>query len=63
MVHSHMLAIDGRRQDADAILCKALDNAPPGFAAWTLPVEPLLLQATRAKDFRTALLRLSDRAR
>jgi hypothetical protein len=63
MVHSHMLAIDGRRHDADAILCRALDNAPPGFAAWTLPVEPLLLQATRTKDLRTALLRLSDRAR
>jgi DNA-binding winged helix-turn-helix (wHTH) protein/Tfp pilus assembly protein PilF len=63
MVHGHLLTIDGRPADANAILCKALDDAPPGFAAWTLPVESLLLQATRTKDFKTALLRLSDRAR
>jgi DNA-binding winged helix-turn-helix (wHTH) protein len=62
MVSAHVLAIDGREQDASAILCSALDDAPPGFAAWTLPVEPLLLQATRAKDFKAALLRLSERA-
>jgi len=63
MVHGHLLTIDGRPQDADAILCKALEDAPAGFAAWTLPVEPLLLEATRTKDLKTALLRLSDRAR
>jgi hypothetical protein len=63
IVHSHMLAIDGRPQDADAILCTALNDAPAGFAAWTLPVEPLLLQAAGMKDFKTALPRLSERAR
>jgi TolB-like protein len=63
IVHGHMLAVDGRPQDADAVLCRALDDAPPGFAAWTLPVEPLLLQTTRPKDIKSALLRLSNRAR
>jgi DNA-binding winged helix-turn-helix (wHTH) protein/tetratricopeptide (TPR) repeat protein len=63
MVESQLLAIDGHPESADAVLCKALDEAPPGFAAWTLPVEPLLLQPARTKGFPASLLRLSERAR
>jgi hypothetical protein len=63
MVESQMLAIDGHPDSADAVLCKALDEAPPGFAAWTLPVESLLLQPARTKGLPAALLRLSERAR
>jgi hypothetical protein len=63
MVRSHMLAIEGFASQADAVLCTALDDAPAGFAAWTLPVEPLLPQLTRGTALTNALSRLSERAR
>jgi DNA-binding winged helix-turn-helix (wHTH) protein/tetratricopeptide (TPR) repeat protein len=63
IVRSHMLAIEGSAAQADAVLCKALDDAPPGFAGWTLPVEPLLAQLIRGSALANALSRLSARAR
>jgi hypothetical protein len=63
IVRSQVLAAEGKFQDADAILCKSLDEAPPGFAAWTLPIEPFLLQVAGTKAFAAALLRLAERAR
>jgi DNA-binding winged helix-turn-helix (wHTH) protein/tetratricopeptide (TPR) repeat protein len=63
MARSHMLAIEDRAGDADAVLCNAFDDAPPGFAGWTLPVEPLLPQLARGNVFTSALSRLSERAR
>jgi DNA-binding winged helix-turn-helix (wHTH) protein/Flp pilus assembly protein TadD len=63
IVHSQLLAVEGKPQEANAVLCNALDEAPPGFAAWTLPIEPFLLQSTGIKAFTAALSRLSHRAR
>jgi DNA-binding winged helix-turn-helix (wHTH) protein/Flp pilus assembly protein TadD len=63
LVHAQVLAVEGKPDEADAVLCKALDAAPPGFAAWTLPIEPLLLQVAGTEAFAGALLRLSERAR
>ena len=63
IAHSQLLAVDGKPEDAGAVLCKALDEAPPGFAAWTLPIEPFLLQLTGTEAFTSALARLSERAR
>jgi hypothetical protein len=63
IVHSQLLAIEGKAQDACAILCKVLDDAPPGFAAWTLPIEPFLLQHAGSTAFAPAFSRLSERAR
>ena len=63
IVRSQLLAVEGKRQEADAVLCKALDDAPPGFAAWTLPIEPFLLQLAGTQAFTAALARLSERAR
>jgi DNA-binding winged helix-turn-helix (wHTH) protein/Flp pilus assembly protein TadD len=63
IVHSQLLAVEGQLQDAGAMLCKALDDAPPGFAGWTLPIEPFLFQLTGTPTFTSALARLSDRAR
>jgi len=62
VVQSHLLAAEGRAAEASAILCTMLDAAPPGFAAWTLPIEPLLLQANAAEALGPALKRLSERA-
>ncbi len=63
LVRSHLLATDGRAADATVVLCTMLDGAPPGFAGWTLPIEPLLLQPGSAEAFAPALARLSERAR
>jgi DNA-binding winged helix-turn-helix (wHTH) protein/Flp pilus assembly protein TadD len=63
IVHSQLLALDGKARDAGAVLCKALDDAPPGFAAWTVPIEPFLFQPTGAEAFTAVLGRLSARAR
>jgi len=63
LVRSHLLATDGRAADASVVLCTVLDGAPPGFAGWTLPIEPLLLQPGSAEAFAPALARLSERAR
>jgi DNA-binding winged helix-turn-helix (wHTH) protein/Tfp pilus assembly protein PilF len=63
IVQGQVLAIEGKNQDAGAVLCKALDGAPPGFAAWTVPIEPLMLQLTETKTFTAVLERLSARAR
>jgi DNA-binding winged helix-turn-helix (wHTH) protein/Flp pilus assembly protein TadD len=63
IVHSQLLAVVGKPQDAGAILCTALDDAPAGFAAWTLPIEPFLLQLIGTPAFTSALARLSERAR
>jgi DNA-binding winged helix-turn-helix (wHTH) protein/Flp pilus assembly protein TadD len=63
IVHSQLLAVEGRLQDAGAMLCKALDDAPPGFAGWTLPIEPFLLQLTGTQSFTSARARLAERAR
>jgi tetratricopeptide (TPR) repeat protein len=63
IVHSHVLAVEGRNQEACAVLCRALDDAPPGFAAWNVPIEPFLLQLAGTEAFTAALGRLSERAR
>jgi DNA-binding winged helix-turn-helix (wHTH) protein len=63
LVHAQVLAVEGKPDEAGAVLGKALDAAPPGFAAWTLPIEPLLLQVAGTEAFTGALLRLSERAR
>jgi len=62
MVRGQMLAVDGRWQEADAVLCAALDGAPPGFAGWTIPIEPLLRHGS-APGLSDALRRLGERAR
>ena len=51
-----------RADAAAATLMQLLEDAPPGFAGWTIPIEPLLggLQALPA--YRNILRRLAERA-
>jgi DNA-binding winged helix-turn-helix (wHTH) protein len=63
IVRSQLLAARAEEEAAVASLGRLLDEAPPGFTAWTLPVEPLLRQAQGAKGFAAVLRRLSERAR
>jgi tetratricopeptide (TPR) repeat protein len=51
LVRGHLLASEGRAADGSAIVCTMLDGAPPGFAAWTLPIEPLLPQLAATEAF------------
>jgi DNA-binding winged helix-turn-helix (wHTH) protein len=63
LVESQLLATDGKSEKAGELLCGLLDTAPPGFAAWTLPVDPLFQQLHGTKGFTEALRRLAERAR
>lgn len=62
LVRSQLLAIEGDGPKAGAVLCGLLNDAPPGFAAWTLRVEPFLQPLTGTQEFMAALERLAERA-
>ena len=63
LVRSQMLATEGAPLDAAAVLCKLFESAPPGFAGWTVPIEPFLAQLHRTEAFREVLHALTERAR
>lgn len=55
------MLFDGPRT-AIRTLAKLVADAPPGYAGWTMTVEPLLAPLRREPGFRTVLARLADRA-
>jgi tetratricopeptide (TPR) repeat protein len=63
LVESQQLAVDGSLEGAADSVCGLLETAPPGFAAWTLPVDPLFGQLRGNKRFADGLQRLAERAR
>ena len=63
IIRSQLLAAEGHLEAAGAILCGIVNDAPAGFAGWTLPVEPLLHQAQSSQAFTAVLQTLADRAR
>jgi len=56
------LALAGRHDEAARLVDQALAFAPPGNAAWLLPVEPLLGVSVRPEVWAGALARLRERA-
>ena len=63
LVRSQLLTV---REDAGAALVAlegVLREAAPGFAAWTLPVEPFLRELQPSKGFTAILAQLAERAR
>jgi tetratricopeptide (TPR) repeat protein len=62
IVQSQRLTFAGTFEPAAGTLCRLLETAPPGFAAWTLPVDPLFRQLHGTKGFTAALQRLAERA-
>jgi DNA-binding winged helix-turn-helix (wHTH) protein/tetratricopeptide (TPR) repeat protein len=52
-----------RVDEAIAALLTLLTEAPPGFAGWTVPIEPLLVDLKPWPSFRAVLARLAERAR
>ncbi len=63
LVESQMQVMEGQLDGASAVLCRCLETAPPGFAGWTIPVEPLLAQLHGTKAFAATLAQLAERAR
>jgi tetratricopeptide (TPR) repeat protein len=61
-VRAMVLASQGRLAEAVETLAMLVESAPPGFACWTLPVEPFLTQLSGSKGFATVLERLAERA-
>ena len=57
------LIVSNRSAEAIGELDQLLANAPPGFAGWTLPIEPLLAPMRSTPQFRAVLARLAERAR
>ena len=58
-----VLVSRGKQAEAIETLATLLGNAPPGFACWTLPVEPFFAQLSGSKEFATVHERLTERAR
>jgi len=63
LIDSQRLTADGQFDRAAATLSELLETAPPGFAAWTLPVDPLFRQLHAAQGFTAVLQKLAERAR
>jgi DNA-binding winged helix-turn-helix (wHTH) protein/tetratricopeptide (TPR) repeat protein len=63
LVESQRLAAEGQTDAAGAILCSLLDSAAPGFAGWTLTIDPLLVDLHGTAAFTAACTRLAERAR
>jgi DNA-binding winged helix-turn-helix (wHTH) protein/tetratricopeptide (TPR) repeat protein len=57
---AHVVA--GRDGDAIAVLVTLLNDAPPGFVGWTIPIEPLLGNLQSQAGFRAVVSKLADRA-
>jgi DNA-binding winged helix-turn-helix (wHTH) protein/tetratricopeptide (TPR) repeat protein len=62
LVRAQLMACEGRAAEGSAVVCTMLNDAPPGFAGWTLPIEPLLLQLAATQAFAPALAALARRA-
>jgi len=52
-----------RLEEAEATLLAYLDQAPPGFAGWWLPLEPFVRQDTDRQALTPVLARLVERAK
>ena len=62
LVRASLEAARGSLSEAVSTLDRLLVDAPPGFAGWSLPVEPLLAQLHSQAGFKGVLSRLAARA-
>ena len=63
LFRGQLLAARGDADGAAAVFGGMLDQAPPGFAGWTLPVEPHLREVADSKTVTAVMRRLASRAR
>jgi DNA-binding winged helix-turn-helix (wHTH) protein len=62
LVSAIAATLQGRADQANAILERLLTDAPPGYAGWTIPVEPLLTPLHGSPGFDRVLAMLAERA-
>jgi len=62
MVRAQLQAVRGDSAAVATTLGALLATAPPGFAGWTIPVEPHLRQVADSKAITKIAARLADRA-
>jgi DNA-binding winged helix-turn-helix (wHTH) protein len=62
VARAQVLAATKRSIEATHQLARLLAEAPPGFAAWTLPIDPLLRRLRAVPEWATVLRRLAERA-
>jgi DNA-binding winged helix-turn-helix (wHTH) protein/Tfp pilus assembly protein PilF len=62
-VRAEMLAAGGQSEAAAHVLLTALKAAPPGFACWTIPIEPAFRNVIGLPAFAPFLQELAVRAR
>jgi DNA-binding winged helix-turn-helix (wHTH) protein/Flp pilus assembly protein TadD len=63
LVRAQWLAAQGDAPAAASLLEATLRGAPPGFAGWSLPVEPFVGQVPDKQAFRAVFSLLADRAK
>jgi tetratricopeptide (TPR) repeat protein len=62
MVRAQLAGVAGRAGDAATALDHLLATAPPGFAGWTMPIEPHLSEIADSEALTKIAARLADRA-
>jgi len=62
IVRAQLQAVRGDLMGLSSTLERMLADAPPGFAGWTIPVEPHLCQVTDSAELTKIVARLADRA-
>jgi tetratricopeptide (TPR) repeat protein len=63
LIKALILTAKGRLSEAVQTLDTLVMTAPPGFAGWTLPLEPFVKQLSATKGLTAVLDRLADRAK
>jgi DNA-binding winged helix-turn-helix (wHTH) protein/Tfp pilus assembly protein PilF len=63
MVKAELLVADGQIASAAGVLTGALQAAPPGFACWSVPIEPAFGEVIGLPAFAPVLRELAVRAR
>jgi hypothetical protein len=63
MVKAELAVARGDVEAGGRVLMAALRNAPPGFACWTIPIEPGFRKVVGLPAFAPFLKELADRAR
>jgi hypothetical protein len=63
IARAQLLTAQARADAAIDLLARLLRQAPPGFAAWSLPIDPLFAPLHRIPGFAAVLQHLAERAR